>query len=108
MMEIAKEAANRWGDNIISLRSMILRERRGEVSEAQFNKTFDLPEDWGWFAGQLSQPSAPKAMLRALFELPPGPRLAPRGIPFVCSILLPTSFGLCCCGLFWKLVFFRL
>eukprot|EP00930_Biecheleria_cincta_P099925 TRINITY_DN91534_c0_g1_i1.p1 TRINITY_DN91534_c0_g1~~TRINITY_DN91534_c0_g1_i1.p1 ORF type:complete len:208 (-),score=63.27 TRINITY_DN91534_c0_g1_i1:40-663(-) len=46
--EVAKQAANRWADNICSVRSTFLRERRGEVSEAQFNKSFDLPEEFDY------------------------------------------------------------
>mmetsp|Transcript_1549 Transcript_1549/g.3435 ORF Transcript_1549/g.3435 Transcript_1549/m.3435 type:complete len:207 (-) Transcript_1549:160-780(-) len=45
---IAKEAANRWADNICSVRSMFVRERRGEVSTEQFNRTFELPEDFDY------------------------------------------------------------
>eukprot|EP00927_Polykrikos_kofoidii_P055367 TRINITY_DN49637_c0_g1_i1.p1 TRINITY_DN49637_c0_g1~~TRINITY_DN49637_c0_g1_i1.p1 ORF type:complete len:211 (-),score=49.27 TRINITY_DN49637_c0_g1_i1:141-773(-) len=43
---MAIEAANRWADNICSVRSMFVRERRGEVTTAQFNRTFELPEDF--------------------------------------------------------------
>ncbi|CAJ1380053.1 unnamed protein product [Effrenium voratum] len=45
---IAKEAANRWADNICAVRSLFLRERRGEVSAVQFNQTFGLPEDFDY------------------------------------------------------------
>mmetsp|Transcript_57473 Transcript_57473/g.125909 ORF Transcript_57473/g.125909 Transcript_57473/m.125909 type:complete len:189 (-) Transcript_57473:209-775(-) len=45
---VAKEAANRWADNIITLRSMFLREQRGDVSSGMFNKTFNLPEDFDY------------------------------------------------------------
>mmetsp|Transcript_63907 Transcript_63907/g.101312 ORF Transcript_63907/g.101312 Transcript_63907/m.101312 type:complete len:208 (+) Transcript_63907:47-670(+) len=48
MIDIGKQAANRWADNICSFRSMFVRERRGEVSTAQFNKSFDLPEDFDY------------------------------------------------------------
>lgn len=40
-----EEAANRWGDNIINVRSKFVRENRGDVTTAQFNKIFNLPED---------------------------------------------------------------
>ncbi|CAJ1429946.1 unnamed protein product [Effrenium voratum] len=45
---IAKDAANRWADNICAVRSLFLRERRGEVSAVQFNQTFGLPEDFDY------------------------------------------------------------
>uniref|UniRef100_A0A7S1WJ67 Meiotic nuclear division protein 1 homolog n=1 Tax=Alexandrium catenella TaxID=2925 RepID=A0A7S1WJ67_ALECA len=45
---VAKEAANRWGDNICTVRSMFLRERRGEVSSADFNRTFELPDEFDY------------------------------------------------------------
>mmetsp|Transcript_125937 Transcript_125937/g.364367 ORF Transcript_125937/g.364367 Transcript_125937/m.364367 type:complete len:208 (-) Transcript_125937:170-793(-) len=43
---VAKEAANRWADNIINIRSMFMRENRGEVTTAQFNRMFNLPEEF--------------------------------------------------------------
>ncbi|CAL1154947.1 unnamed protein product [Cladocopium goreaui] len=43
---IAKEAANRWADNICAVRSLFLRERRGEISASQFDQTFGLPEEF--------------------------------------------------------------
>mmetsp|Transcript_1927 Transcript_1927/g.6034 ORF Transcript_1927/g.6034 Transcript_1927/m.6034 type:complete len:208 (-) Transcript_1927:314-937(-) len=43
---VAKEAANRWADNICTVRSLFLRERRGEVSSADFNRTFELPDEF--------------------------------------------------------------
>mmetsp|Transcript_22194 Transcript_22194/g.66183 ORF Transcript_22194/g.66183 Transcript_22194/m.66183 type:complete len:207 (-) Transcript_22194:296-916(-) len=43
---VAKEAANRWADNVCVVRSQFLRERRGEVSSKQFNQSFGLPEDF--------------------------------------------------------------
>jgi len=45
---IAKEAANRWADNICAVRSLFLRERRGEISASQFDQTFGLPEDFDY------------------------------------------------------------
>jgi len=45
---VAKEAANRWADNICAVRSMFLRERRGEVSSHQFNTMFNLPDDFDY------------------------------------------------------------
>ncbi|CAE8619037.1 unnamed protein product [Polarella glacialis] len=45
---VAKEAANRWADNICTVRSLFLRERRGEVSSEQFNQSFGLPEDFDY------------------------------------------------------------
>lgn len=47
-IKVAKEAANRWADNISVVRSAILRERRGEVSSEQFNRSFDLPEEFDY------------------------------------------------------------
>jgi len=44
--EVAKEAANRWADNVCTVRSMFIRERRGEVSANQFNEAFGLPADF--------------------------------------------------------------
>merc|ERR1712008_672302 len=44
----AKEAANRWGDNICEVRTLFIRERRGEVSAAQFNEAFQLPDDFAY------------------------------------------------------------
>eukprot|EP00747_Dinoflagellata_sp_TGD_P167404 gnl/TRDRNA2_/TRDRNA2_191783_c0_seq1.p2 gnl/TRDRNA2_/TRDRNA2_191783_c0~~gnl/TRDRNA2_/TRDRNA2_191783_c0_seq1.p2 ORF type:complete len:210 (-),score=76.41 gnl/TRDRNA2_/TRDRNA2_191783_c0_seq1:42-671(-) len=45
---VAKEAANRWADNICSVRSQFVRERRGEVSTKQFNQSFGLPDDFDY------------------------------------------------------------
>jgi len=45
---VAKDAANRWADNICAVRSLFLRERRGEVSAAQFNSTFGLPDEFDY------------------------------------------------------------
>lgn len=45
---IAKEAANRWADNIHSVRSIFLREQGGQVSATMFNTTFNLPEDFDY------------------------------------------------------------
>lgn len=45
---VAKDAANRWADNICSVRSAFLRERRGEVTTEQFNRTFCLPDDFDY------------------------------------------------------------
>uniref|UniRef100_A0A7S0ZPB8 Meiotic nuclear division protein 1 homolog n=1 Tax=Noctiluca scintillans TaxID=2966 RepID=A0A7S0ZPB8_NOCSC len=42
---MALGAANRWADNIESLRSLFLRERR-EVKADQFNQMFELPEEF--------------------------------------------------------------
>eukprot|EP00929_Paragymnodinium_shiwhaense_P050997 TRINITY_DN25670_c0_g1_i1.p1 TRINITY_DN25670_c0_g1~~TRINITY_DN25670_c0_g1_i1.p1 ORF type:complete len:211 (-),score=65.95 TRINITY_DN25670_c0_g1_i1:199-831(-) len=43
---VAKEAANRWADNICSIRSSFVRERGHEITERQFNDNFSLPEDF--------------------------------------------------------------
>lgn len=43
---IAKQAANRWADNIEGVRTKVLRESRGEVKAGQFNQAFNLPEEF--------------------------------------------------------------
>eukprot|EP00933_Yihiella_yeosuensis_P010176 TRINITY_DN116488_c0_g1_i1.p1 TRINITY_DN116488_c0_g1~~TRINITY_DN116488_c0_g1_i1.p1 ORF type:complete len:232 (+),score=65.57 TRINITY_DN116488_c0_g1_i1:74-697(+) len=47
-IEVAKQAANRWADNITCVRSLFLRERRGEVTAEQFNQSFGLPDDFDY------------------------------------------------------------
>eukprot|EP00929_Paragymnodinium_shiwhaense_P015686 TRINITY_DN123788_c0_g1_i1.p1 TRINITY_DN123788_c0_g1~~TRINITY_DN123788_c0_g1_i1.p1 ORF type:complete len:212 (-),score=72.40 TRINITY_DN123788_c0_g1_i1:119-754(-) len=46
--KMCKDAANRWADNICSVRSRFCRERRGEVTSALFNRNFELPEDFDY------------------------------------------------------------
>lgn len=45
--KLAKDAANRWTDNIFSIKSFCQKKFEGSYNETNFNRMFNIPPDLG-------------------------------------------------------------